>query len=110
MLCLQGALAEREAECRRVSAQLEALQALAGVAQVRHSAGIIKGGCVSKQEHAAWLLSRCLQPMVAPVHTPALFTQSRFHLSSTRSRQAAWRGARLPWWPRISSWQPSCRR
>ena len=34
LLNTQGALAEREAECRRVTAQLQALQAAAGAAQV----------------------------------------------------------------------------
>ena len=34
LLTTQGALAEREAECRRVSAQLEALRAVATDAQV----------------------------------------------------------------------------
>ncbi|PRW33506.1 hypothetical protein C2E21_7720 [Chlorella sorokiniana] len=41
LLNTQGALAEREVECRRVSAQLEALQTLAGVAQ--ETAGSMEG-------------------------------------------------------------------
>ena len=48
LLNTQGALAEREAECRRVSAQLEALRG-AGREQVRREGGSGRVGCGAAQ-------------------------------------------------------------